>query len=184
MNIKYQIQFHDFWHAGSGLSGGVLVDSEVIKTENGLPYIPGKTIKGLVRDAATILKSTGTGIIADDFITKVFGEKISSSFCHFSNAYLSDNIQTHLEKNEKENKKDLLYQSISSTAIDENGQAKNSSLRAIQVTIPLVLYGEIYDFSDDKEMKESLNYCFQYIKRMGQKRHRGLGRCDWSLLKK
>lgn len=181
MNIKYQIEFHDYWHAGSGLSGGVLVDSEVIKTIDGLPYIPGKTLKGLIRDAAKTLKSTDIPkIISENFIEEVLGTKTQSSSCHFSNAYLSTKIQTHFETKQE---KEILFQSISSTAIGKEGQAENNSLRTIQVTIPLVLYAEINGFSEKTEFQDSLKYCFQYIKRMGHKRHRGLGRCDWSILK-
>ncbi len=182
MKIQYQIQFHDFWHTGSGLSGGVLVDSEVIKTDNGLPYIPGKTLKGLIRDAAKILSSTDTGLLSNQFIEGVLGSKTNTSSCHFSNAYLSAKLQQYL--GEDKQIKDLLYQSISSTAIDQNGQAIDNSLRAIEVTVPIVLYAEIHGFPDDQALQDSLNYCFQYIKRMGHKRHRGLGRCDWSILNK
>lgn len=45
LNIK--IEFFSPWHCGSGLSAGADADSLVIKDTNGLPYIPGKTIKGL-----------------------------------------------------------------------------------------------------------------------------------------
>lgn len=30
-DITYQIQFHSFWHAGSGLSGGVIADNLVFR---------------------------------------------------------------------------------------------------------------------------------------------------------
>ena len=49
LNIK--IEFFSPWHCGSGLSAGADADSLVIKDTNGLPYIPGKTIKGLIREA-------------------------------------------------------------------------------------------------------------------------------------
>ena len=49
LNIK--IEFFSPWHCGSGLSAGADADSLVIKDINGLPFIPGKTIKGLIREA-------------------------------------------------------------------------------------------------------------------------------------
>ena len=52
MNIRYQIELHTWWHCGSGQSAGADVDALVIKDKNGMPFIPGKTIKGLLRDAA------------------------------------------------------------------------------------------------------------------------------------
>ena len=182
MTITYQIKFHSFWHAGSGLSGGVLNDSEVIKTPDGFPFLPGKTLKGLLREAAIILEQTNTGLISQDFINDVFGLKDDKgTSCHFTNAYLSNNI-----KKISSELKNGLYQTFSSTAMDPNneGQAKDNSLRTIEVTVPLVLYAQIFDFSNEEKYKTQLGYCMQYIKRMGTKRHRGLGRCDWSIIEK
>lgn len=51
MKIKYQIQFHSYWHCGSGLAAGAGVDALVVKDADGLPFVPGKTIKGLLREA-------------------------------------------------------------------------------------------------------------------------------------
>ncbi|MDD2650440.1 MAG: RAMP superfamily CRISPR-associated protein, partial [Candidatus Cloacimonetes bacterium] len=48
----YQVKFLSDWHCGSGLTSGSDVDALVIKDQNNLPIIPGKTIKGLLREAA------------------------------------------------------------------------------------------------------------------------------------
>lgn len=45
MDIKYKIEFFSNWHCGSGLAAGADVDALVVKDCNGLPYVPGKTIK-------------------------------------------------------------------------------------------------------------------------------------------
>lgn len=50
-NIKYTIEFYSQWHCGSGLSAGADVDALVVKDKDYMPYVPGKTIKGLVREA-------------------------------------------------------------------------------------------------------------------------------------
>ena len=55
MNMDYKIEFFSNWHCGSGLAAGADVDALVIKDKDGLPYVPGRTIKGLLRDAATEL---------------------------------------------------------------------------------------------------------------------------------
>ena len=54
MTINYELKFFDYWHVSSGLSGGAALDSYVVKDSAGLPYVPGKTIKGLVREAAEL----------------------------------------------------------------------------------------------------------------------------------
>ena len=49
--IDYQIEFFSQWHCGSGLSAGADIDLLVIKDKEGMPFIPGKTLKGLIREA-------------------------------------------------------------------------------------------------------------------------------------
>ena len=55
MDITYTIELFSYWHCGSGLSAGADVDSLVIKDAKGMPFVPGKTIKGLIREAAETL---------------------------------------------------------------------------------------------------------------------------------
>ena len=55
-DIKYKITFFSNWHCGSGLAAGADTDELVIKDRNGLPYVPGRTIKGLLREAVMMLK--------------------------------------------------------------------------------------------------------------------------------
>lgn len=49
--INITIRFFSQWHCGSGTSAGADVDELVVKDKNGMPYIPGKTLKGLIREA-------------------------------------------------------------------------------------------------------------------------------------
>ena len=51
MDINYEIHFHSYWHCSSGLSAGADIDTLVLKNADNLPYVPGRTMKGLVRDA-------------------------------------------------------------------------------------------------------------------------------------
>ena len=48
MEMKYKVEFYSDWHCGSGLSSGSDIDSLVIKDEDGLPFVPGKTLKGQI----------------------------------------------------------------------------------------------------------------------------------------
>lgn len=57
MDLHYQIQFHTDWHCGSGLAAGADLDALVVKDKEDLPFIPGKTIKGLVREAVEDMQS-------------------------------------------------------------------------------------------------------------------------------
>lgn len=187
-DIKYKIEFFNEWHAGSGLSAGADVDSLVIKDKNNLPVIPGKTMKGLIRQALEeiILFKNESKLI--DVINKNFGllsiddnDKSNVLMLRgevfFTNAVISDDLQ---KKVLEDNLSEFFYRSVSSTAITENGVAKKNSLRKIQTTIPCVLYGEVLGVDD--KLVENMKLAFGYIKRLGVSRNRGLGRCNISMI--
>lgn len=185
--IVYQIEFYSYWHSGSGLSGSTYADSIVNKNENNLPFIPGKTIKGLLRDAAEMIHSFNSQIVTSEFITEIFGaraEEGNSDYtkegkAFFTNASLSEELSKNIQNEMLTNE---LYTVISATRIDENGQADNGSLRQMEVTIPLVLYGSIEKFPDSK-YSEQIIHCFNWIKQIGLNRNRGLGKCKFSVVK-
>ncbi len=168
--INYSIKFYTYWHMSSGLGAGADVDSVVIKDENGVPFIPGKTLKGLIREGAELLFGDRV-----DFIKSCFGEEGTIlGDCHFSNGELTLDVQKELKKNAKL-KKGLFHQ-IASTKIGDNGIAEEKSLREIEVVVPITLQATIKNCPESykKMMIESL----KTVKRMGLNRSRGLGRCD------
>lgn len=184
--IIYQIEFFSYWHVGSGLAGSTYADSIVNKNIQNLPFIPGKTIKGLLRDAAEKINGFNEEMVSDEFIKDVFGvsEEGNTNYqdegkAFFTNAGLSQELSEGIIKSASENE---LYKVISSTKIDENGQAQEGSLRQLEVTIPLTLYGVIEHVPEGKYEKE-LSFCFDWIKQLGQNRNRGLGKCKFLIVK-
>ena len=174
--IGYEITFHTDWHCGSGLAAGADVDALVIKDKDGLPFVPGKTIKGLLREAVEYLS------FDDELVTQAFGKTneketgvMSSLF--YSNAVLREGERTEILANQLVS---YLYRSISSTSIDDEGIAKEHSLRRVQVTVPCILQGEILIMTDEineKEIEKLFEKAFAYVKCIGVGRNRGLGRC-------
>ena len=201
--ILYRIMFYDYWHVGSGLIDGASIDQSVLKDNNRLPFIPGKTLKGLLREAAETLHSIDESLVSANFIVDVFGEKLEESKPHgieapkiakafFSDAVLSNSVTKFLlegidegdeNKKEADRRISTLYHTIASTKIDELGQAEDFSLRNSEVCIPLELFAEVIDFPNDLTYKNQLENCLKFIKRLGWKRNRGLGRCKLELLK-
>jgi CRISPR/Cas system CSM-associated protein Csm3 (group 7 of RAMP superfamily) len=180
--IIYKIELLTNWHTGSGLYGGTDANLTVIKNRAGLPYIPGKTIKGLIREGAKTICALHPDLVTSDFIGDIFGwedKKPNASF--FGNAELSK----YLSENIKDEQKPFLYSTIASTAIDANGLAQDKSLRQIETTVPLVLYGAIVDFPATRDSNpdygKQLTYCLQWIKKLGYKRTKGFGRCVVSI---
>lgn len=186
MNLQYQITLHTWWHCGSGQSAGADVDLLVIKDSNGMPYVPGKTIKGLLREAAEELicwQANDEGEVEvdkdSDFI-KLFGnfkedkETMRKAEAFFSNATIEPAEYNAIVARRLQH---YLFSSIASTAIDKEGIASNGTLRKIEVTAPCTLIGRIVNVPDD--MKQLLIDAANYIKNLGSGRNRGLGRCSF-----
>lgn len=190
--IKYSIQFYSEWHTGSGLTSGSDLSVLVIKDKNGLPYIPGRTLKGLLREAAEDLGEFGK--CNQKFIEDIFGlppkktvegddseakdpsKTSTKGNCFFSNATLFPDLELIAKENQLSK---FFYRSVASTSIEESGVAQKGSLRTMETTIPCTLRAEITEFPDDPKSKEQIEYCLQWVKRLGQNRHRGLGRCQF-----
>lgn len=174
--IKYEITFHTDWHCGSGLAAGADVDALVVKDKNEMPFIPGKTIKGLIREAVEEIR--GFQEKQDDkAFVEAFGffdnkEQKEKGCMFFTNAILEPKEYDAIVTNDAAR---FMYRDIASTAIDNDGVAKDHSLRKMEVVVPCILHGEILNVPE--EMADEIVCSFGFIKRMGQNRNRGLGRC-------
>lgn len=186
--LQYKIDFFSSWHCGSGLSAGADVDALVVRDRDGLPYVPGKTVKGLVREAVEdflAFRKEDTRIVADLFgnaedrnnLPQDEEGKMKQGILFFSNAeLLSEQKQIILD----EQLKPFLFDSVAATRIAEDGIAMPHSLRRIQVVLPCTLYGQILDVPE--ESKILLQQAVKLIKRMGLARNRGLGRCSFTIM--
>ena len=148
--IYYDLEFFSDWHCGSGLASGAEADAVVIKDRNGLPYVPGKTLKGLIKEAYMQLYGTS------------FPEGL-----FFSDAELSENLKSGILK---DSLTEYMYHNVSSIAM-KDGVTVKGSLRTIQVTVPCRLSAVIRNVPDDKD--DGLLKAMKYVKRLGYGRHRG-----------
>lgn len=206
MKIPYKVEFFTDWHCGSGLAAGADVDALVVKDRDGLPFIPGKTVKGLLREALEDIVRFRYSANEDmyrkymSWIRKYFGyfdgkpssdgsrSEMTKGTAFFANAELPEPVGKAIVS---DNLQSYLYRTLASTAIDEHGIAKDHSLRRIEVTVPCTLEGYILSNHEDKDMvdlvKDGLKFIkdgLKYIRRLGQNRNRGLGRCLFSVIDK
>lgn len=172
MDIKYTIEIFNYWHCGSGLSRGADTDALVIKDRNDLPFVPGKTIKGLMREAAEDYIYLAGEKDMEGMFKVLFGETGSRSETHFGNATLSKAEESWIVSNKAQKH---LYATIASTAIGKGGTAKEHSLRSMEVTVPCTLHGEIVNAPDGADIL--LKQAVGMIKNLGSNRNHGLGRC-------
>ncbi len=183
-DITIKIEFFSPWNCSSGLSAGADADSLVIKDGNGLPYIPGKTVKGLIKEAVEDYVAL-SGLTAS--LDEAFGKDAEESadrlpqkgYLFFSDATLErSEAQTILANNLS----DYLYRNKVSTAIDQKtGMAQDHSLRTVEVAVPCTLYAHV--LHTDDELAQIMGQALGLIKRMGTGRNRGMGRCRFSIEK-
>ena len=177
--IDYTVNFLTDWHAGSGLTSGAEADAVVIKDSDGFPYIPGKTMKGLFADAFLDFLSLEIDKFSKESYNSLFGymdkqTKVTSpGSLFFSNVCLPKSERSAIGIDQV----DYLYRNIASTAIEaKTGVAKDSSLRVMEVCVPISLDGHILGAKDAE--KQLIAQLAKYIRTIGASRNRGLGRCS------
>lgn len=204
MNHQIQFKIHSYWRAGTGRGSGALLDELVHKDFYGLPCLPGRTVKGLLRDVvcrAEIWNQIPAGSTCCWFGSDARepGEQeirleTEPGALGVSDAKLDDTLRNYLislltDKNRSSKGKELcqgFFHQIYATAIEhETGSAKDKSLRGMEVTIPLTLTATLYELHPS-ELKNNwqadLKKCLPLIRAVGTSRSRGLGRVTVELL--
>ncbi len=185
MNVQLTIEFLSYWHVGSGLGQGAFADSLVLKDRDNIPWLPGKTVKGLFRESFATMCDAQQ--IDSQRLFEVFGapsgkndENVEPGFLAFSDANIQPEFREWLLQKENITNRECLYNTIASTSIDKNGIAIDKTLRTIEVCAPLVLQGRIALMDkkqNDLEVIKELQNAASLIRHLGSHRHRGLGRC-------
>jgi len=184
MSYQLKIDIQSYWHPGTGSGRGSDVDAVTHRDAQGLPLLPGKTLKGILRDAVSRWEQFTKTSNAPSLAEQLFGagadadEKWLGSV-RVSDAVLADDVRYYL----LEDKKLVtgLYRNIHATAIEhDTGTAVNKSLRGIEVIVPLTLYATLDEVPNaphkvanwQKTIEQSLGL----IQAVGAHRTRGLGR--------
>jgi len=188
---KLTFEFLGYWHMGSGAGEGANLDAIVIKTKAGLPFIPGRTVKGIVRESVFSMEELGISgeesgkkLAAEGTTDKLFGKgspdnsRFDTTFGElmFTSATLGYYMERWAGEPDNEEKRELLYQQVASTKIDNRGLADDKSLRRIEVTVPLKLTAYAESRSEGSDWISVLKAAAPLIRHIGSHRHRGLGR--------
>ncbi len=186
---------------GDGVVG--VVDSEVQHDEYGLPYLSGKTLKGLLcAECAEVLYALKEAKCADlsdweDSARWLFGEsgnRIENiGNMHVGDARLPEDLrltvmdEVHLEHVSKQQMLDTLTTIRRQSAIDEaTGAPKKEALRATRVILRETVFEARLDFMQQPQPRELalLAACVKVFRRAGTERHRGRGRLHAELYDK
>jgi CRISPR/Cas system CSM-associated protein Csm3 (group 7 of RAMP superfamily) len=198
-----------FWRVGSGKGADATADQVVLRDSLGLPILPGKTIKGLLRDAMTM--ATLSDAVSTERVVRWFGsplaghtasdgdqqEKLleegrfnsSEGQLWFGTAGLPSEwsnwirAQQGNEVGQSESAELLrsLFTVVASTSIDENGIAREHTLRVAEVAVPMELQAEVRGPDDDLQWVQDLKLSLPLLRALGSRRNRGYGRVDVTL---
>jgi CRISPR/Cas system CSM-associated protein Csm3 (group 7 of RAMP superfamily) len=197
MDYTIAITFKSEWFVGSGFGDGHLADSILVRDSNGLPFLPGRAIKGALREGARRLIFARPDLAEVE--TFIFGShcqpsekgQAAKSFnqpgrIRVGNGRLPREIERLLLAEPPETRKmyvsDLTVRRAQ-TALTESGVAKTGSLRVIERGLPgLVFISEITaPLEPDLEeawLTQYLTAVCAMIKGLGGHRSRGLGYCQ------
>lgn len=196
--LKFDLS--SYWRVSSGKGGDALADTLVLRDANGLPVIPGRAVKGLLRDAMNLASLSGA--VSGASITRWFGSQLpgysvedeeqaqkleearyqtTESDLWFGSATLPSNWTSWAREHRDSEVLQALFAFQSATAIDEAGMAKQHSLRVSEVAVPMELRAEVRGPDDDLSWVQDLKSCLPLLRYLGSRRNRGLGRVDVTL---
>lgn len=188
MTFYGTIRFYEYWHAGSGEAGVGDVDDSPVKNRHGLPYLPGKTLKGLLHEAFCELAAWGavSQLIRPSvsLVEQLFGSESrqgrrNCGWLRVSDAVLPGDLADYLVDRQMQ---EGLFEVISATAIEESGIARARSLRRFEVAVPVELSftlsvdnpPDAFGATDPQAMFAA---ACRLIRRAGKFRNSGFGRC-------
>src|SRR5438128_1661025 len=55
-SFRIRLRMESDWHVGSGMGRPGNIDRLIVRDSDGLPFVPAKTLRGILRDAMTFVK--------------------------------------------------------------------------------------------------------------------------------
>ncbi|HKQ08171.1 MAG TPA: RAMP superfamily CRISPR-associated protein [Blastocatellia bacterium] len=198
MEIHLKLTSDATFGRGDGVAG--LIDSEVEHDEYGLPYLRGRTLKGLlVEECANILYALqGSAALsrfesAAQFLFGKAGSTLSDdALMRVGAALLPEELRQAVRADIKaippRLTPDEVLQSLTAirrqtTVDDKTGAPEKNSLRSLRVILRETVFIARLDFdrNPDDEAKALLAACVMSLRRAGTGRNRGRGRLESSL---
>ncbi|MBQ8708647.1 MAG: hypothetical protein IJ523_11225 [Succinivibrionaceae bacterium] len=156
------VNFLGYWFIGTGSEVGAYSDQLTQRDEKGFPYVPGKSLKGVFREAFRTAANSGwfdkfnrngleSAEFANQLIQTIFGhdgtkdgfsddELHAEGLIHFSSAVLPQSLKDRIDKEQQE----FLFTTVQSTKINsDRGVAEEKSLRTVEVAVPMHLHAEV-----------------------------------------
>lgn len=187
------LRFLDTWHVGTGRGEGHHLDAVVARDADGLPYVPGRMLRGLLRDAMESLQAWGHG--APGLVSELFGDLVERgdrpgrSLSQAGRLTVSDARLPEAERAALAGTsagatelRAALFRESFQTAIDgASGTARSESLRGIELVVPVTLHAELGILGDaaspgHAEHWRRLEQALPLVRALGAMKTRGHGR--------
>lgn len=118
IDLKYQLKFKSAFHCGSGLTNG-LINRAVVRDTDGYLYIPGSTIKGILRESCERIakvfglpvrdphneqQAMNTFFDAPDIVECIFGSRFKEGSLFFDNTWIETEAKHFFDSSQIEQK--------------------------------------------------------------------------------
>lgn len=187
-----EVALLDYWHAGAGTGKGPSADAQAVKSQAGLPYLPGRTLRGLLREAVQLAEESALEVVPPGTTQRLFGagpldpKRGESGVLRVSNAELPPEIETWAASeaggHARGSPASTLFHLVASTAIEE-GVAKDKSLRVTEVALPVILRAHVHGPATG-DWQAPIRAALPLIRGLGSSRRRGLGRVQVRAMEK
>lgn len=194
MNARLRIELLSDCLPGSGMGNSALIDTDCVFDAYGFPMIPGKRLKGCLRETAQKLLMMGYPEAYGRQVEALFGDAQSEGSLLIGNAEI-EGVQAlkqqidHYRSGKAGEATFLLMPDAvreyytclhTRTAIGENGVAKDHSLR----TVRTVRRGNVFecDLSFPAEDETLVRTCAKALRHIGTNRSRGFGHVRMELM--
>jgi hypothetical protein len=174
------------WHPGTGRGSGFHLDALTHEGADGLPRLPGRTLKGLLRDALCRAETWGWSEVPASSTTRLFGPlgregaETAPGLLRVSDATLPAEVAAYLASEAGRGLISGLYREHFSTAIDpRTGVARSRTLRGMRVVVPLTLeaaIGTVPGVEAPADWRAPLTAVLPLVTAVGAHRSRGFGR--------
>ncbi len=195
------LTLHGYWHPGSGRGEGSLSDASALRDSAGLPYLTGRAVKGLCREAARL--GAEVGLLTPANVLDLFGSALPAvspdrrvapledarhatepGLLRFNDARLGRTPAAQEAwrawAGAHPDQRACLFVPFSSTAIDPRGVASDATLRTLELVVPVELHAGVSG-PDDVPWGPLGEAIALFLRAVGSHRNRGLGRATAAL---
>jgi hypothetical protein len=194
--LQFELRSAATFGRGDGVAG--LVDREVEHDTDGLPFLRGRTLRGLLaEECANLLYAVGLQQSAHTWgetAYALFGQPGSTTadtgMLRVGDARLPESLRDAVRQaiERKELKSEGVLESLTAvrrqTSMNVFGAPEKGSLRAMRVILPGTIFEAALSFNGDpdEKMMGLLAACMLALRRAGTGRNRGRGRLSARLL--